>query len=58
MLLRQMKEEWTPIELKTWASRTISGCIEDRVGGEKVKLVTFAPIRDKVFWQGKKTVIQ
>ena len=35
MLLRQMKEEWTPIELKTWASRTISGFLEDRIGANK-----------------------
>ena len=34
MLLRRAKEEWTPIELKTWSSKTISGSLEDRVGGK------------------------
>ena len=57
MLLRQMDEEWTPIKLKTWASKTISGCIEARVWGEQVHLGPFASIRYRVFWEGKKTVI-
>ena len=52
-----MEEEWTPIELKTWYSKTICGCLEARVGGNNVKLGNFVPIKDKVLWQGKKTVI-
>ena len=48
MLLRQMDEEWTPIELKTWASKTISGCPEANVGGNQLQLGNFAPIKDKV----------
>ena len=31
MLLRRLEKEWTPIELNTWASKTISGCLEARV---------------------------
>ena len=57
MLLIQLEEEWTPIELKTWASKTISGCLESRVGGNKVRFSTFTPIRDIVFCQEKKAVI-
>ena len=52
-----MEEEWNPIELKNWCSGTISGCLEARVGGKQLQLGTFAPIRDKVFYQGKKMVI-
>ena len=58
MLLRRVEEEWTPIVLKTWASKNISGRIEAKVGGEKGHLGTFAPIKYKVCWKGKKTVIQ
>ena len=32
LLLRKMEEEWTPIGLKTWDYKTISGCLEARVG--------------------------
>ena len=57
MLLRQMEEDWTPIELKNWYYKTFIGCLKDRVGGKQVQLGTFAPTRDKILWQGKKTVI-
>ena len=57
MLLRRVEEEWTPIMLKSWASKTTSGSIEDKVGGKQVKLGKFAPIKDKVCWQGQNTVI-
>ena len=57
MLLRRVEEEWNNIVLKTWAPKTISGCLEAKVGWKQVYLVTFAPIKDKSFWQGKKTVI-
>ena len=58
MLLRRMEEEWTTIVFKTWASNTISGCLEAKVGGKQVHLGTFALIKGKSFWQEKKTVIQ
>ena len=32
--------------LNTWASNTISGCLEAKVGGEQVYLGTFVPIKD------------
>ena len=51
MLLRLMEEEWTPIVLKAWASKTISGCLKAKVGGKQVHLGTFAPIKGKSFWQ-------
>ena len=50
MLLRRVEEEWTPIVLKTWASKTISVSLEDKVGGKSLQLGTFAPIKDKVCW--------
>ena len=52
-----MDEEWNPIKLKTWTSKTTSGCLESKVGGKQVQLGTFAPITTKCFCQGKKTVI-
>ena len=33
VLLIQVEEGWTPVELKTWSYRTIIGCLETRVGG-------------------------
>ena len=57
MLLRRVEEDWTPIVLKTWESKTISGSLEAEVGGKQAKLGTFAPIKDKVCWQRKKTMI-
>ena len=57
MLLRRVDEEWTPIVLKTWALKTISDSLEAKFGGKPVQLGTFAPIKDKVCWQGKNTVI-
>ena len=53
-----MEEKLTPIKLKTWVSRTISGCFEERVGVNQVHLGTSAPLRDIVCWQGKITVVQ
>ena len=58
MLLRQREEDYNPIELKNWDSKTISGCLKARVGGKQVQLVTFSPIRYKIFYQGNKTLIQ
>ena len=42
--------------MKTWVSKTISGCLEAKVVGKQVKLGTFAAIKD-FFLAGKKTVI-
>ena len=57
MLLSRLEEEWTPIVLKTWASNTISGILDDKVRGDQLQMGTIDPIKDKVCWQGKKTVI-
>ena len=37
--------------------KNISGCLEASFGGNQVQLGKFAPIRDKVFCLGEKTVI-
>ena len=52
-----MEEKFTPIKIKTWASRTVSGCLDKRVGVNKVHLVTSTSIRDRVCWQCKRTVV-
>ena len=39
-------EEEKPIKIKTWANRTISGCLEVRVGGKQVRLGNSDPTRD------------
>ena len=36
MLLIGMEEEWTTIEFKNWDSKTIIGCLEDKVWGKQV----------------------
>ena len=36
--------------LKTWASNTISGILEAKVGWKQVQMGTFGPIKDKSFW--------
>ena len=50
-------EEETTIKLNTWASRTISGCLEARVGGNKATLGNLAPTRDIVRWQINRTMV-
>ena len=52
-----MEEKLTPIKLKTWASWTVSGCLEARVGLKQVHIVTSSPMRDIVFWKRKRTVV-
>ena len=42
-----MEEDWTLVLLKTWESKTISGFLEDNIGGKQVQLGNFAPIKDK-----------
>ena len=49
ILMMRMEEKLNPINIKTWASRTISGCLDTRVGGKKVHLVTSTTIRDRVY---------
>ena len=55
--MMMMKEKLTPIELKNWSSRTVCGCLEARVGVNQVHIGTPTPIRDRVLWQGKITVV-
>ena len=43
-----MEEKMNPIKINTWASRTVIGCLDTRVGGNKVHLVTPTPIMDRV----------
>ena len=57
ILMMRMEEKLTPIKLKTWASWTVSGCLAERAGVKQVHIGTSATIRDKVFWQGKRTVV-
>ena len=55
--MMRMEENLTPINLNTWASQTVSECLEERVGVKQVHIGTFAPISDRVFWQGNITVV-
>ena len=55
--MMRMEENLTPINLNTWASQTVSECLEERVGVNQVHIGTFAPISDRVFWQGNRTVV-
>ena len=57
ILMMRMVEKLTPIKINTWASRTVSGCLDTRVGVNQVHLVTSTPIRDIVFWQWDITVV-
>ena len=57
ILMIRTEEKLTPIKLKTWASWTVSGCLEERVWVNQVHIGTSAPIRDRFFWQGKRTVV-
>ena len=49
ILMMRMEEKLTSIKIKTWASRTVSGCLNTRVGGNKVHLVTYTPIIDRAY---------
>ena len=55
--MMRMEDKLNPIKLKTWASRNVSGFLEARVGVNQDHLVTPAPIRDRVLWQRKITVV-
>ena len=52
-----MEENLTPINIKTWASWTVSGCLDARVGGKQVHIGTSTRIRDIVYWQGEIIVV-
>ena len=57
ILMKNSIEEETPTKLKTWAFRTISGCLYSRVGVNQLNLGTSYPIRERVCWQGRKKVV-
>ena len=35
ILMMRMEDKFTLMKLNTWASRTVSGCLEARVGGKQ-----------------------
>ena len=57
IIMMSMEDKLTPIKIKTWASRTVSGCLDTRVGGKKVHIVTYTPIRDIEGWKWKMTLV-
>ena len=57
IMMMRMEDKLTPIKIKTWASQTVSGCLDTRVGGKKVHLVTYTHIRGRVLWQWKITLV-
>ena len=57
-LMMKMEEKLTPKKIKTWSYRTVSGCLEARVGRNKVHLRISDPIRDTMFLKGKITVVR
>ena len=57
LLMMSMEEKLNPIKIRTWASWTVSGCLESRVGGNQVHLVTYSLISDRVCWYWNKTVV-
>ena len=52
ILMMRMEEKLDPINLKNWAFRAVSGCLEARVLVIQVHMETSAPTRDRVLWQG------
>ena len=48
-----MEDKLNLIKIKTWASWTVSGFLEARVGVNQVHLVTSSPIRDKLLWKNE-----
>ena len=57
ILMMSMEEKLNPINIKTWASQTNSGCLDTRVGGKNVHLLTSTPIRYRVCWQRNITLV-
>ena len=45
----KMEEKLTPIKLNTWVSQTVIGFLEERFGGNQVRLGIYANIMDRVF---------
>ena len=48
ILMMRMEDKLTPIKINTWAYRTVRGCLDTRVGGKQVCIVTYTPIRYRV----------
>ena len=57
ILMMRMEEKLTPININTWASRTVSRCLEARVGVKQFHILIPAPIRDRVFCKWKRIVV-
>ena len=57
MAMYRETEETTRVDLKTRASRTLSGCLEAKVVGTTAWLGTASLIKEKVCFQGKITVV-
>ena len=52
-----MEDKLTPIKIKTWASWTVSGCLDARVVGKQVHIETSTHIRDIVYCQEEIIVV-
>ena len=50
-------EDDIPIKLKTLAARTISGCLEVRVGGKYIHIGTLDPTSDIVWCKVKNMML-
>ena len=48
LIMMRMEYKSTPIKIKTWASRTVSGCLDTRIMGKKDNLVPYTHKRDRV----------
>ena len=48
ILMMRMEKKLTPIKINTWVYRTVSGCLDTRVAGKKVHIVTSTPIMYRV----------
>ena len=55
--MMRMEEKLTPIKINTWASWTVSGCLDARFGGKQVHIGTSTHIRGIVLWQGEIIVV-
>ena len=57
MLLHREKEDKGRVVFKTWASWMISGCLNAEFGGVTAQLGILSPMRYRICWQGKMTVL-
>ena len=48
IMMMKIEVKLTPIKINTWASRTVSECLDTSVGENKVHLVTYTHIRGRV----------